>query len=208
MPRKSRKDLDENGGVPPTPQLPDLGIRRRRTPGSSSSITGRIEKTVRNRHTGWAVAVGRKHAEKIGATLTSKFFEAKPQDPVMLMNRPLLERPSSPANGIPMVKRGMKPNGFYMPLGTVDDRVLTGSPENRLGNRSPRIAGGPRPFLSPRPNRPGPFQFRSASERVAMDTGSQMNPFYRSASERIAAEDRAGLDRRSASERVVYDDDV
>lgn len=63
-------------------------------------LTGGIGKPqIRRRHTGWAIAVGRKQSEKAGVPLNTLFFETKPQDPKMLMSRPLLPRPCRPSKG-------------------------------------------------------------------------------------------------------------
>lgn len=72
----------------------------RGTKKGTPSLSGCIDKPqLRRRHTGWAIAVGRKQSEKDGVPLNKLFFETKPQDPKMLMSRPLLPRPCRPPKG-------------------------------------------------------------------------------------------------------------
>lgn len=61
--------------------------------------SGIAKPKIRRMHTGWAIAVGKKQAEKVGAPLHKLFFETKPQDPNMLMRRPLFPRPDTPPHG-------------------------------------------------------------------------------------------------------------
>ena len=79
----------------------ELFIRKPLVPQSKArGLRGGISKSkVRPRHTGWAIAVGRKQAEKVGVPLHNLFFETKPQDVHMLMRRPLVPRPGTPAQG-------------------------------------------------------------------------------------------------------------
>lgn len=154
---------------------------------------GRIEKkSFRRKHTGWAVAVGRRYAEKLGVPLSSRFFETKHQDPMMLMSRPLVPRPTSPpALGREKSdgnnKNGKGIQGFEKENQKVED-VLPREPRDEKEHRLP------------------PSHFKSSSERVPLDT--RYSPYYRSASERVPQRVEYQLDRRNASERVVYDDDV
>lgn len=71
-------------------------VPQRKARGLRSGIS---KSKVRPRHTGWAIAVGKKQAEKVGVPLHNLFFETKPQDIHMLMRRPLVPRPDTPAQG-------------------------------------------------------------------------------------------------------------
>lgn len=167
-------------------------------PCSLGCSVGRVDKRpCTRRHTGWAVAVGRKHAEKIGVPISSKFFETRHQDPFMIMNRPLFPRPSTPPKGGDVARFQHESHGALvsMPLPAQDKRKrVEGAKPSKIGSRDATEKSH------------GLLQFKSASERVAYDDHTY--PFYRSASERVALMDRKTLDDRSASERVVYDDDV
>lgn len=167
-------------------------------PTSLSRSGGRIKKKpYARKHTGWAVAVGRKHAEKIGVPISSKFFETRRQDPVMIMNRPLFPRPSTPPKGGDIVSFQYDSNGTLVPVPPLPQKE-----KQRLEEATCATVGS----TDGTEKRKGLYQFKSASERVAYDDHNY--PFYRSASERVALVDRGRLDERSASERVVYDDDV
>lgn len=159
---------------------------------------GRIEKkTIKKKHTGWAVAVGRKHAEKIGVPISSKFFETRHQDPIMLMSRPLCPRPSTPPKGGDIVCCQYDAQGNLIPILRAShgkgDRPKE-APDSRVKSEG---------ACNKRQDIP---QFRSTSERLPFD--DHTCPLHRSASERVAFNDRKWLDQRSTSERVVYEEDL